>query len=256
MFGPREIRAAETVTSRPIETLRPIKTLRHFTTKCPMSGEMREDPTVEVAGCSPSTTDRVLRDHADLWARAASHPLVVGTAAQRLPSGVFERFMLSEAYFLRNHRRLMTVMAMQAPASRVSAMIFANARVVDRELAVCSEYVRESGLSVDDPPTPLEMDYSSFCVAMAANGWNSGITVMCAVEWLFLESWASTARALPMESPFRPIIDLWVNPGQVEYVAKLRQLLDEVTYTDDVSRNFAEAIEFEVNVWDEVLQTT
>jgi thiaminase len=197
-------------------------------------------------------TSAYLREHhADEWARALEHTLITQTADGTVADAVFERWVVMNTEFLRTYRRFFIVMGTLAPDTRSSTLMVKGLRSTDYEIEDAEQYAEQHGVDLAYEPSPQAMDYSSFVMATAAQGWSRGLVAAFGIEALYYDTWLWVRRQVTSDHRYWRFIDLWSNDYQRRYVKDLSVLVDAVPLTTELERIFRSVTRLERASWGE-----
>jgi thiaminase len=207
---------------------------------------------VHVADAEPEPTSTYLRDHhAEEWTRALEHPLITRTADGTIDDAVFDRWIVMNTQFLRTYRRFFIVMGTLAPDTRSSTVMVKGLQATDYEIEEYEEYAEQRGIDLVYEPSAQSMDYSSFVMATAAQGWSRGLVATFGIEALYYDAWVWVRRRVTPDHRHWRFIDLWSNDYQRRYVRDLSGLVDAVPVTTELERIFRSVTRLERASWDE-----
>jgi thiaminase len=205
-----------------------------------------------VANAVGEPTSAYLREHhADEWARAIDHPLITKTADGTIEDAVFDRWIAMNTQFLRTYRRFFIVMGTLAPDTRSSTLMVKGLQSTDYEIDESEQYAEQRGIDLAYEPSAQSMDYSSFVMATAAQGWSRGLIATFGIETLYYDAWAWARRQVTPDHRFWRFIDLWSNDFQRRYARDLSVLVDAVPVTTELERIFRSVTRLERASWDE-----
>jgi thiaminase len=186
------------------------------------------------------------------WASALEHPLITGTADGSVDDAVFERWVVMNTQFLRTYRRFFIVMGTLAPDTRSSTVMVKGLQSTDYEIGEYEQYGEEHGLDMSSlQPSARAMDYTSFVMATAAQGWARGLVATYGIEALYYDTWLWVRRQVTSSHRFWRFIDLWSNDYQRRYVDDLSTLVDALPVTTEIERIFRSVTRLERTSWDE-----
>lgn len=197
------------------------------------------------------TSAHLREQNAGEWASALEHPLISRTADGTLKDTVFERWIAMNTQFLRTYRRFFIVMGTLAPDTRSSTLMVRGLQSTDNEIEESEQYAEQHGLSLSFEPSPQAMDYSSFVMASAAQGWARGIVAAYGIERLYFEAWESVRRRVSPAHRFWRFIDMWSNDYERRFAVDLATLVDAVPVTTEIERIFRSVTRLERTSWDE-----
>lgn len=193
-----------------------------------------------------------LRDQcAEEWDLALGHPLITSTATGTVDDAIFERWVVMNTQFLRTYRRFFIVMGTLAPDTRSSTLMVRGLQSTDLEIEDAEEYGESRGLDMSVEPSPQSMDYTSFVLATAAQGWARGLVAIYGIEAVYYDAWLSVRRQVTPEHRFWRFIDVWTNDFQRRYVHDLSLLVDALSFTSEIDRVFRSVTRLERCSWDE-----
>jgi thiaminase len=205
-----------------------------------------------VADAEREPTSAYLRElHADEWERAIQHPLITATADGTIEDAVFDRWIVMNTEFLRTYRRFFIVMGTLAPDTRSSTLMVKGLQSTDYEIEESEQYAEQRGIDLAYEPSAQSMDYSSFVMATAAQGWARGLVATFGIEALYYDAWAWARRQVTSDHRYWRFIDLWSNDYQRRYVRDLSVLVDAVPVTTELERIFRSVTRLERASWDE-----
>ncbi|HYJ70495.1 MAG TPA: hypothetical protein VEX15_22815 [Nocardioidaceae bacterium] len=197
-------------------------------------------------------TSVYLREHhAGEWTRAIEHSLITQTADGTIEDAVFDRWIVMNTEFLRTYRRFFIVMGTLAPDTRSSTVMVKGLQSTDYEIEESEQYAEQQGIDLVYEPTAQEMDYSSFVMATAAQGWSRGLIATFGIEALYYDTWSWVRRQVTPDHRYWRFIDLWSNDYQRRYVRDLCVLVDAVPLTTELERIFRSVTRLERASWDE-----
>jgi thiaminase len=197
------------------------------------------------------TSARLREQNADEWARALEHPLITRTADDTVEDAVFERWVVMNTQFLRTYRRFFIVMGTLAPDTRSSTLMVQGLQSTDLEIEDAEEYGEQRGLDMDVEPSPQSMDYTSFVLATAAQGWARGLVAIYGIECVYYDAWLWVRQRVTPEHRFWRFIDVWTNDFQRRYVHDLAGQVDALSLTSEIERIFRSVARLERCSWDE-----
>lgn len=198
-----------------------------------------------------STSTHLREQNAGEWESAFAHPLIAGSADGTVEDAAFERWVVMNMEFMRTYRRFFIVMGTLAPDTRSSTVMVKGLQSTDYEIEESEQYIEQRGLSPTLDPSPQSMDYTSFVMASAAQGWARGIVAAYGIEKLYYDAWAFVRRQVTAEHRFWRFIDLWSNEFQRRYADDLASLVDAVPVTTEIERIFRSVTRLERLSWDE-----
>lgn len=197
------------------------------------------------------TSIRLREQNLDEWDRALEHPLIQATATGSVDQAVFERWVVLNTQFLRTYRRFFIVMGTLAPDTRSSTVMVQGLRSTDLEIEDAEQYGEKRGLDLSVEPSPPSMDYTSFVMATAAQGWSRGLVAVYGIESVYYDAWLSVRQRVTSKHPYWRFIDLWSNEYQRRYVHDLSVLVDDVEPTTELERIFRSVARLERCSWSE-----
>jgi thiaminase len=207
---------------------------------------------VPVARADGEPTSVHLREqNGDEWVSALEHPLIARTADGTVEDAVFERWVVMNTQFLRTYRRFFIVMGTLAPDTRSTTIMVKGLQSTDYEIEESEQYGEERGLDMSFQPSARSMDYTSFVMATAAQGWARGLVATYGIELLYYDAWAWVRSQVTSSHRFWRFIDLWSNDYQRRYVDDVSTLVDAVPVTTEVERIFRSVTRLERTSWDE-----
>ncbi len=205
-----------------------------------------------VANAVGEPTSAYLRGlHADDWALAIEQPLITETADGTIDDAVFDRWIIMNTQFLRTYRRFFIVMGTLAPDTRSSTLMVKGLQSTDYEIEESEQYAEQHGIELAYEPSAQSMDYSSFVMATASQGWSRGLVATFGIEALYYDTWAWVRRQVTPDHRFWRFIDLWSNDFQRRYARDLSLLVDAVPVTTELERIFRSVTRLERASWDE-----
>jgi thiaminase len=205
---------------------------------------------VAVAGGEP-TSVHLREQNAGEWANALEHPLITRTADGSVEDAVFERWLVMNTQFMRTYRRFFIVMGTLAPDTRSSTIMVKGLQSTDYEIEESEQYGEERGLDMAFQPSARSMDYTSFVMATAAQGWARGLVATYGIESLYYDAWVWVRRRATPGHRWWRFIDLWSNDYQRRYVHDVSTLVDALPVTTEIERIFRSVIRLERGSWDE-----
>lgn len=194
------------------------------------------------------------------WERATRHPFVQELVTGALPPQRFARYLVQDYAFVETLVAAVGHVVARAPgmARKRRFIEFLDAvtgpentyfEEVFRALGVPEERWRRSALE------PVTEDFRSFLLSAAGlGGYEDGLTVLLAVEWVYLD-WASAApHPWPEFGPYREWIRLHAEPAFRGFVMWLQEELDALDLPpareEELAAEFRRAVTFEVRFWD------
>jgi thiaminase len=205
-----------------------------------------------VANAVGEPTSAYLRDHhAEEWARAIGHSLITETADETIEDAVFDRWIVMNTEFLRTYRRFFIVMGTLAPDTRSSTLMVKGLQSTDYEIQESEAYAEQHGIVLAYEPSAQSMDYSSFVMATAAQGWSRGLVASFGIEALYYDAWSWVRGQVTSDHRFWRFIDLWSADYQRRYVRDLSVLVDAVPLTTELERIFRSVTRLERASWEE-----
>lgn len=198
------------------------------------------------------TSARLRREHAGAYDRAAVHPMVRAVRDGTLDAEAFDRLVVVNGFFERTYRRFLQVLGTIAPDSDASRLMFKAVRGVDLDLGSTNTYAASVGLDLDRPPSARAMDYASYVMASAGEGWARGLAVAFACETLFQGVWSQAARSTPPESARAVFAARW-DPDSDLFMAGLAREIDKLPWSPELSAVVGDVLERELGSWDEVM---
>jgi thiaminase len=197
-------------------------------------------------------TSAYLREqHAGEWAQALEHPLITHTVDGTIEDAVFVRWVVMNTQFMRTYRRFFIVMGTLAPDTRSSTLMVKGLQTTDYEIEESEQYAEQHGIDLAYEPSAQAMDYSSFVMATAAQGWSRGLIATFGIEALYYDTWSWVRRQVTPDHRYWRFIDLWSNDYQRRYVRDLSVLVDAVAVTTELERIFRSVTRLERASWDE-----
>ncbi len=197
------------------------------------------------------TSVHLREQNAGEWESAFEHPLIAGSADGTIDDAVFERWVVMNMEFMRTYRRFFIVMGTLAPDTRSSTVMVKGLQSTDYEIDESEQYIEQRGLTPTLEPSAQSMDYTSFVMASAAQGWARGLVAAYGIEQLYYDAWAFVRRQVTSEHRFWRFIDLWSNEFQRRYSLDLAGLVDAVPVTTEIDRIFRSVTRLERLSWDE-----
>jgi thiaminase len=197
------------------------------------------------------TSVHLREQNAGEWESAFTHPLIAGSADGTVDDAVFERWIVMNMEFMRTYRRFFIVMGTLAPDTRSSTVMVKGLQSTDYEIEESEQYIEQRGLTPTPEPSAQSMDYTSFVMASAAQGWARGLVAAYGIELLYYEAWAFVRGQVTPEHRFWRFIDLWSNEFQRRYSQDLASLVDAVPITTEIERIFRSVTRLERLSWDE-----
>jgi thiaminase len=197
------------------------------------------------------TSVHLREQNAGEWDSALRHPLIAGSADGTIDDAVFERWVVMNKEFMRTYRRFFIVMGTLAPDTRSSTVMVKGLQSTDYEIEESEQYIEQRGLTPTLEPSAQAMDYTSFVMASAAQGWARGLVAAYGIEQLYYDAWAFVRRRVTSEHRFWRFIDLWSNEFQRRYSIDLAGLVDAVPMTTEIDRIFRSVTRLERLSWDE-----
>lgn len=197
------------------------------------------------------TSVHLREQNAGEWASAFEHPLIAGSADGTIDDAVFERWVVMNMEFMRTYRRFFIVMGTLAPDTRSSTVMVKGLQSTDYEIDESEQYIEQRGLTSTLEPSAQSMDYTSFVMASAAQGWARGLVAAYGIEQLYYDAWAFVRRRVTSEHRFWRFIDLWSNEFQRRYSLDLAGLVDAIPVTTEIDRIFRSVTRLERLSWDE-----
>jgi thiaminase (transcriptional activator TenA) len=205
-----------------------------------------------VANAIGAPTSVHLREqNLDEWARALQHPLITRTADGTVDDAVFEHWVVMNTQFLRMYRRFFIVMGTLAPDTRSSTVMVQGLQSTDLEIEDAEQYGEERGLDMSVEPSARAMDYSSFVMATAAQGWARGLIASYGIEGIYYDAWLSVREKVTPDHRYWRFIDLWSNEYQRRFVRDISVLVDGLSLTTELERIFRSVARLERDSWDE-----
>jgi thiaminase len=200
---------------------------------------------------SDTPSARLREQNAAEWARGLAHPLIVDTADDSISDAHFTRWIVITTHFLRTYRRFLMVMGTLAPDTRASRLLFQGVQEMDEEMRRTGEFAAAHAVELDAPPSPLSMEYSSYCMASVGQGWARGLVVAFGVESLHFDAWTRARETAVPGARYWEFIDMWSSGYQREFVAGVSSLVDRLELTPELERIFRTTVRLELAGWDE-----
>lgn len=134
-------------------------------------------------------TDRLLREHQDVWQRMQQHPFVCDIERDTLPADVFNRYLVFEGQFVATAIAIFALAVSKAPAIRQQRWLIGvlNA-LVDTQIAWFEDVLAKRQVNPADYPDclPGVRNFSDNMLKVAQRGsYAEIITLMFGAEWMY-----------------------------------------------------------------------
>ena len=204
---------------------------------------------------SGSLSQRLLDANRDVWDTMQAHRFVRDIEADRLPTAVFERYLVFEHRFVETAILIFGHAMLKAPGivqrHRLILMLHA---LSTEQLPAFASFFAALGVAPADVDEALPKAVQAFdrgMLRMAEEGDYCDVAaIMLAAEWMYA-TWCGRARAAPISSPeLRRWVALHAEPGFLDQVAWLRAAVDSCAADENgaaqLSDRFRRALELEI----------
>lgn len=147
-------------------------------------------------------SDRLLREHSELWCDMQFHPLVTGIEQQQLPAEVFNRYLTYEGDFVATAVDIFTLAVLYAPdMPRKRRMIRGLYALTETQISWFNTKLEKRGICREDYyPAPAGVSRFSDWMAETARlgSYSDIILIMFGAEWMYYH-WCHRVAQQPSE---------------------------------------------------------
>jgi thiaminase len=201
-----------------------------------------------------TTSADLLAGEAARWAAIGSHPFVVATADGSLPADTFDRWVVADHFFVVGFRRFLARLIELAPDEPARDLLAGALAPLGEELDQFRAWAADRRLDLDGEPGPVTLGYTSYLVALPADGWPPAVAALFGAEKAYLDAWSAVRRSVPASSPYRDFVDNWSSDAFRTWVDDVAALLDRTVPQPGptVTLAFGRVVRFELRFWDAV----
>ena len=201
-----------------------------------------------------TTSSGLLAGEAPRWSAMVSHPFVTATADGSLPQEAFDRWVVADHFFVVGFRRFLARLVELAPDEAARDVLAGALPALGAELDLFRRRASDRGLDLDAEPGPVTLGYTSYLLALPADGWAAGVAGLFGAEKAYFDAWSAVRRAGSPTSPYRAFVDSWSSDAFGAWVDDVATLLDRTVPPADESatRAFGRVVRFELRFWDGV----
>ncbi len=202
---------------------------------------MRTLPLLVALVCSVQTiastrtpTDEMWASNGDIYRSIVAHPFVRGMVDGSLPRETFARYLLQDAFYLREFAVALRTAAAKAPRKEWSALLERHAREsLEEELRLHQTVLTEYGLPPEDlervEPSPDAFAYTTFIVATANRGtFGEAMSALLPCYWIYRELGRDLKAQGSPDSSYRKWIDAYSSPDYSRSVDEVLAIVDRV----------------------------
>jgi thiaminase/transcriptional activator TenA len=207
-------------------------------------------------------TDQLWDANRDIYQEILRHPFIGGMTDGSLPHETFARYLLQDAFYLREFAAALRVIATKAPKKEWAALLERHAQEsLDEEVGlqhtILAEYGVSAGAQARAEPPPDALAYTSFIVATAYRGsFGEAMSAVLPCYWIYRELGRDLKTRQSPDASYRLWIDSYAAPGYSRSVDEVLEIVNEVAMkADDAERRrmmdlYRQGSRYEWMFWD------
>lgn len=189
----------------------------------------------------------------DEWAELAAHPFVVQAADGTLPRADFDRWLVTDHFFVVGFRRFLSGLVTLTPDERAADVLTAGLGALQAELDLFRREAAARGLDLDGfEPGPIALGYTAYLRAALQDGYAVALAVLYGAEKAYFDAWSAVRAGASRDSEYWSFVDNWSSPAFAAWVDDVGELLDTVApdgATVPMRRAFDRVVRFERRFW-------
>jgi len=180
-------------------------------------------------------TDRLLRDHHNVWQRMQQHPFVCDIERDTLPTGVFNRYLVFEGQFVATAIAIFALGISKAPDIRSQRWLIGvlNA-LVDTQIAWFETVLAKRKVNPAEYPDDLPgvRNFSDNMLSVAQRGsYEEIITLMFGAEWMYYAWCKRVSEKTQIDEDLRRWVELHAEESFYQQACWLKTELDRCAET-------------------------
>ena len=207
-------------------------------------------------------TDELWNANRDLYQQILRHPFLQGMVSGALDRRTFARYLMQDAYYLREFAVALRAVAAHAPRKEWAALLEQHAQdSLDEELTLHQSVLKEYGVSADEivqmEPPPDAFAYTSYIVATAHRGsFGEAMSALLPCYWIYREVGKDLKKQGAPDPTYQKWIDAYASPAYSHSVDEVLAIVNQVAEEADPSERarmqdrFHRGFQYEWMFWD------
>lgn len=187
------------------------------------------------------------------WGELVEHPFVTQAADGTLPRADFDRWLVTDHFFVVGFRRFLTGLVTLAPDERAADVLTGALGALQAELDLFRREAAAHGLDLDGfEPGPIALGYTAYLRATLQDGYAVALAALYGAEKAYFDAWSAVRATASRDSEYWPFVDNWSSPAFAAWVDDVGDLLDAVAPdgpTAAMRRAFDRVVRFELRFW-------